>query len=177
MRTLTVRKSGTNFSLGWHRLNISDAKYGTYNDMKFLDIWFDGYPENFTMRVYEKRGKNGEEFAIGQIFRFANAGITEALEGPDNNVVVKIDDNASNLKGSHLNVYFHKDGDYVRALKQVAPTVFHNTAEEFTEDDVEYWKGRAEKYYLDYVKDSAHHTHSPNGTTSKTETVEETIPF
>ena len=64
MRTLTVRKgSGTNYTTGWHTLLISNAKYGDYNGSKFLDVWFDTYPENFTMRVYEKIGKDGEECA------------------------------------------------------------------------------------------------------------------
>ena len=52
MRTLTVRKSsGTNYVHGWHTLTISNAIYGDYNGTKFLDVWFDNYPENFTMRV------------------------------------------------------------------------------------------------------------------------------
>ena len=173
MRTLTVRKgSGTNYIPGWHKLTISNAKYGDFNGAKFLDVWFDSYPENFTMRVYEKVGTDGEAFAIGQVFRFANAGITDGLDGPDGNVVVKIDDDTGNLKGKHLNVLFHKDGDYTRALKQCAPTCFKNIIEEFHENDVEYWKGRAEKYYTDYVLNKS------NGTTSTvSETETEDIPF
>ena len=153
MRTLTVKKGGggSNYTTGWDTLNITNAKYGDYNGAKFLDVWFDGYPENFTMRVYEKKGPDGEEFAIGQVFRFANAGITDGLDGPDGNVVVKIDDDANHLRGKEINVFFHKDGEYTRALKQCAPTPFKNIIEEFTDSDVEYWKGRAEKYYQDYV--------------------------
>ena len=152
MRTLTVKKgSGTNYTTGWHTLTISNAKYGDYDGNKFLDVWFDGYPEHFTMRVYEKKGPDGEEFAIGQVFRFTNAGITDGLDGPDGNVVVKIDDDANHLRGKEVNVYFHKDGEYTRALKQCAPIPFKNIIEEFTEGDVEYWKGRAERYYQDFV--------------------------
>jgi len=177
MRTLTVRKGGgSNFATGWHTLTISDAKYGEWEAKKFLDVWFSGYPENFTMRVYEKKNKDGEEFAIGQIFRFANAGITDGLDGPDENIVVKIDDDAKNLKGHELNIYFYKEGEYSRALKQVAPTTFKNIIEEFNEADVEYWKSRAEQYYVDYVKDNTHTTPSTNGTTATTtETAD--IPF
>ena len=173
MRTLTVRKgSGTNYIPGWHNLTISNAKYGDYNGAKFLDVWFDTYPENFTMRVYEKVGTDGEEFAIGQVFRFANAGITDGLDGPDGNVVVKIDDDTGNLKGRQLNVFFHKDGDYTRALKQCAPTEFKNVIEEFHENDVEYWKSRAERYYTDYVLNKT------NGSTAEVaETETEDIPF
>ena len=170
MRTLTVRKgTGTNYSIGWHTLTISNAKYGDYEGNKFLDIWFDGYGENFTMRVYEQLGKNGEEFAIGQVFRFANAGITDGLDGPDGNVVVKIDDEASNLKDHEINVFFHKDGEYTRALKQCAPTCFKNIIEEFHENDVEYWKGRAETYYTDYVQNKNNGTvTNTNGSTAET---------
>ena len=175
MRTLTVRKgSGTNYMTGWHTLTVSNAKYGDYNGAKILDVRFDSYPENFTMRVYEKTGKDGEEFAIGQVFRFANAGITDGLDGPDGNIVVKIDDDTSQLKDKELNVFFHKDGEYTRALKQCAPTCFKNIIEEFNEADVEYWKGRAEKFYTDYVLNKT------NGTTTTehsatTETAD--IPF
>ena len=175
MRTLTVKKgSGTNYTTGWHTLTISNAKYGDYDGTKFLDVWFDGYSEHFTMRVYEKVGKDGEEFAIGQVFRFANAGITDGLDGPDGNVVVKIDDDTGNLKTKELNVFFHKDGDYTRALKQCAPTEFKNVIEEFHEGDVEYWKGRAEKYYTDYVLNSSNGEAVTNGTPV---TSDEDIPF
>ena len=177
MRTLTVKKSsGTDYSLGWHTLTISSAKYGDWEGNKFLDIWFDSYPENFTMRVYEKKGKDGEEFAIGQVFRFANAGITEGLDGPDGNVVVKIDDDTAHLKGKQIYVYFHIDGEYTRALKQCAPTEFKNIIEEFTQGDVDYWKKRAEKYYTDYInKDKS--SGSTFAETSDTQSQEAEIPF
>ena len=172
MRTLTVRKGGTDYTIGWHTLTVSDAKYGDWEDHKFLDVWFDGYPENFSMRAYEKKSKDGEEFAIGQVFRFANAGITDGLEGPDGNIVVKIDDDTKHLHGKPLNVYFHKDGDYTRALKQVAPTEFENVIEKFTENDVSYWKRRAEQYYTDYVAKDSDTPHVTNGATETAD-----IPF
>ena len=175
MRTLTVRKgSGGTYATGWHTLTVSGAKYGEYNDAKFLDVWFKDYPENFTLRVYEKRNTAGEEFAIGGVFRFANAGISDALDGPDGNVVIKLDDSAETLVGHQLNVYFHKEGEYSRALRQVAPTVFKNIVEEFTEADVEYWKGRAEKFYLDYVKNS---TNGSTESVTTNGTPEEVVPF
>ena len=174
MRTLTVKKGGggSNYTVGWHTLNITNAKYGDYNGAKVLDVWFDGYPENFTMRVYEKKGPDGEEFAIGQVFRFANAGITDGLAGPDGNVVVKIDDDANHLRGKEINVFFHKDGEYTRALKQCAPIPFKNIIEEFTEGDVEYWIGRAEKYYQDYVLKNTDDT-----TTTSTPKNLDAVPF
>ena len=90
-RTLTVRKStgGSKFSEGWHTATVSTAKYGDWNDTKFLDVCFEGYSDKMNMRVYAKEGKNWEEFAIGNIFRFANAGISDGLEGADGNVTIK----------------------------------------------------------------------------------------
>ena len=178
MRTLTVRKgSGTDYKTGWHVLTVSNAKYGDWEGKKFLDVWFDGYSENFTMRVYEQKGKDGEEFAIGQVFRFANAGITDGLDGPDGQTVVKIDDDTSHLTGKQLNVFFHKDGEYTRALKQCAPTEFKNIIEEFTGSDVEYWQGRAEKYFTDYVLNKENGVVAPaNGTTTDTHETAD-IPF
>ena len=179
MRTLTVRKgSGVNYGTGWHTLTISNAKYGDFEGNKFLDVWFDGYSENFTMRVYEKKGSDGEEFAIGQVFRFANAGITDGLDGPDGNTVVKIDDDTKHLVGKELNVFFHKDGEYTRALKQCAPTEFKNIIEEFNPSDVEYWQGRAEKYFTDYVLNRENGVTAPtsNGTTTDAHETAE-IPF
>jgi len=126
-RTMTIKKGGgTDFSQGWKTVTIANAKYGDYNGTQYLDLWFEGYPETFNARIYATKGSNGEEFAIGQVFRFANAGITGGLEGPE-------------------------DGEYTRVLKQFAPTVFANDVESFQEKDVDYWKGSAERYYNNYI--------------------------
>ena len=87
---------------------------------------------------------------------------------------VKIDDDVNHLKGKEINVYFHKDGEYTRALKQCAPTEFKNIIEEFHEGDVEYWKGRAEKYYTDYVLNSTNNT--TDTTTTAPKNLDE-VPF
>ena len=106
-RTLTLPKRGTGlWNEGWHTLTINKAEYGDWNDSKFIDVWFDGYPDNFNMRVYAKEGKNGEEFAIGNLFRFANAGISDALESAEGETTIKINDSAESLHGSTVNVYF-----------------------------------------------------------------------
>tara|TARA_R110002020_G_scaffold84062_5_gene208544 strand:- start:43 stop:594 length:552 start_codon:yes stop_codon:yes gene_type:complete len=154
-RTITIKKGGGGaYSPGWHELTISKAKYNEYQGTKCIDIWFEGYPDNFNARVYAKNGKNGEEFAIGQVYRFANAGITGALEGPDKTMMIKIDDSAEALVGCKLNGYFYKDGDYSRCLKQFAPTIFKNEVEEFSENDIIYWKSKAVNYFENYVKDN-----------------------
>tara|TARA_R110002020_G_scaffold471536_2_gene698712 strand:- start:845 stop:1381 length:537 start_codon:yes stop_codon:yes gene_type:complete len=153
VRTLTVRTGGgSSFSTGWHTKTIEKAEYGDYNDSKYIDVWFEDFPPTLNMRVYAKENSNGEEFAIGNLFRYANAGISSALEGQGGTKVVKLDDSVEQLIGKNLNVYIHKDGKYSRVLNQCAPTEFQNVVETFSTDDVQYWKDRAEKYFLEYVK-------------------------
>ena len=171
MRTLTIKKGGGgNFHPGWNTTTITRAEYGTYNGSKFIDVWFDGFPESLNMRIYETRNKDGEEFAIGQLFRFANAGIVEGLEGPDGNMVVKFSDEPENLNGCTLNIYLYKDGDYLRILKQTAPTVFNNAVDSFNEEDITFWHKKAEAYYHKYV------LKSDNGVAER-ETMTAEVPF
>ena len=152
MRTLTVKQnSGSIWTEGWHELTISTAKYGDYNGSKFIELGFKDYPDNFTLRIYAKVGRDGEEFAIGNVFRFANAGITEVLEGTGGDKVVKLDDSAENMVNSTLNVFFYKDGEYTRAYSSVAPTVFENAIDNFTENDVAFWKEKAETRFKNYT--------------------------
>ena len=135
-RTLTLPKKGSGlWTEGWHTMKINKAEYGDWNGTKYLDLWFDGYSENFNMRVYEKISKNGEEFAIGNIFRFANAGITDALESADGETVIKMNDDADELKDKTVNVFLYADGKYKKALSQIAPVPFKNIVEEFNEKD------------------------------------------
>ena len=155
MRTLTVKQGGSNWATGWHTLTISKAKYGNYNESKFLELGFADYPDNFTLRIYAKVGKDGEEFVIGNVFRFANAGIQEVLEGTGGDKVVKLDDSAEQMMGKKLNIFFYKDGEYTRAYSSVAPTVFENSIDTFTERDVEFWKNKAETRFRDYTPNNA----------------------
>ena len=181
MRTLTVKKtSGTLWATGWHKLTISAAKYGDYNGSKFIELAFEDYPDNFTLRIYAKVGKDGEEFAIGNVFRFANAGITEVLEGTGGDKVVKLDDSADNMAGKSLNVFFYKDGDYTRAYSSVAPTVFENAIDTFTEKDVEYWKKKAETRFENYTPGSGTTVDSvieSNNVSKATSTSSPDVPF
>ena len=59
-----------------------------------------------------------------------------------------------------LNIFFYKDGEYTRAYSSVAPTVFENAIDKFTEKDVEFWKSKAETRFNNYTPGSA----STNGT-------------
>ena len=102
IKTISHNTGTGTWSAGWHTLTISKAEYGDWNGTKFLDVCFDGYSENMNMRVYAKEGKNGEEFAIGNVFRFANAGISDGLEGADGNITIKLDDSAEALIGKEM---------------------------------------------------------------------------
>ena len=157
MRTLTIKKGGGGgFSEGWNEVTISKAAYGDWQGTKFLDIWFADYPESLNLRIYAKKGKDGEEFAIGRIFRFANAGIQSVSSAADGESIVTIDDSPGQLANKTLNIFLFKEGEYFRVLSNVAPTEFENEVESFSSNDVEYWKKSAEKYYETYVAGSQH---------------------
>ena len=178
VRNLTIKTGGgSSFSTGWHTKLISKAEYGDYNGTKFMDVWFDDFPESLNMRVYEKKNANGEEFAIGNLFRYANAGITGALEGQGGTKIVKLDDSPEALIGKNLNVYVHKDGKYSRVLNQCAPTEFENIVETFSADDVQYWKDRAIKYFTEYVEPKMQKKLESVIDTSDSSENDEDIPF
>ena len=152
MRTLTVKSGGGNsFAPGWHLVTITTAQYGDFEGTQFIDTTFQDFPESFNMRIYSKHGTDGEEFAIGRLFRFADAGIAEVSKSDDGDAVVSIDDNPSNLVGKQVWIFMYKDGDYYRALNRIAPTEFENQLETFREKDVAYWKKNAEDYYTKFV--------------------------
>ena len=152
-RTFTLPKKGTGlWNEGWHTVTITKAEYGDWQDTKYIDVYFDGYPDNFNMRIYAKIGKDGEEFAIGNLFRFSDAGITDALESAEGETVIKMNDEAEELIGKTVNAYFYKDGKFTRILGQIAPVPFKNIVEEFTEKDVKYFKGRCESFFSKWVE-------------------------
>ena len=158
MRALTVKKGGDfvdKFPPGWHTLTIFKAEYGDFQESRFIDLWFKEYEDTpkLSCRVWAKKGKTGEEFAIGRLFRFANAGIQKVSKSDEGDAILTIDDSPSQLLGKKINVFFYKkDGNgYTEILPNIAPTVFTNDLETFKEDDVNYWKKQAEKYYQNYI--------------------------
>ena len=175
-RTLTLAKKGSgNWSEGWHTLTISKAEYGEWTGTKFIDVYFEGYPDNFNLRMYEKIGKNGEEFAIGNLYRFANAGITDALESAEGETVLKIDDSAEALVGKSINVMFYKDGKFTRVLSNVAPTEFSNIVDKFEAKDVTYFKGKAETFFSKWIEPKLKDVPAEETTTTEESTSD--IPF
>ena len=158
MRTFTLNSGsgGGNFTPGWQEVTVSKARYGTLdNGARFIDAWFgDSFPDSFNMRMYEKMSKAGEEFAIANLFRFAeNAGFVSSTETQEKGKhVITFDDSAEGLVGKTFNVYLYKNSDgYYRVLAKTAPIVGQGIVDTFTENDVSYWKGKAEDYYTQWV--------------------------
>ena len=177
-RTLTIRKGGTGqYTPGWHTVTISKAKYGKFEDSRFIDVWFNDFADTFKLRMYAKIGRDGEEFVIGQLFRFANAGITEALDGEGSDVIIKINDEAEELEGKDVNVYFYKDDSgYTAVLPQIAPTKFSNVVESFDDESITYWKNKAEAYFENYVMPKLTEV-TTNGTHTSTTSDVDAVPF
>ena len=87
IKTMSAVSGGNSvFSEGWHETSVRKAEYGIYNapngdSKRYLDIWFEDYPDNMNLRVYETFNKETKhEFAVENIFRYANAGIVANLD-------------------------------------------------------------------------------------------------
>ena len=169
MRTITIGEVGSNYEAGWHELTIRTAKYGKHDDSPYIDVWFEDYPDNFNMRTWAKTSENGEEWCIARLFRFANAGIVEALdEGGQKRAT--LNDDAEQLVGKRINILFFKeqnetDGkEYGRPYLVPAPTSFSNAVETFTEANVtslkraavENWRKMGKGTLPDHILNGTH---------------------
>ena len=110
MALLTLKRTENlgDLTPGWKTITVVAAKKGKYdgeNGTKYIDIMFEGYSENIKLRAHQKvYKKTGEEFCIGNIFRYANAGIEES-DGKQ----VKLDLSPKNLVGKSFQAYFYKN--------------------------------------------------------------------
>ena len=147
---------GGDWSHGWKEVTLKDAKYGMYNnEVRYVDAWFEEYPETINLRLYEAKSKDGEEFAIARLFKLANAGIVGEVQDSAGRKSIQYDDDAVNLNGKKLQVFFFKNEEgYFRVLNRVAPVPQDGDVISFSEDDAGYWKKQAEKYYEQYKKPS-----------------------
>ena len=146
---LTVKKSsdGGGFDEGWHIVIISEAEYGDYNDSKYIDLRFEGYPESLKCRVWEARNQEGEEFSVSNMIRYSNPDILEE-ESLNGETAATLDDSPAGLKGKALQVLFYqKDNGYTEVFQKVAPAEpFDNIVDNFTEAKIEKIKASAEDY-------------------------------
>ena len=156
---------------GWHTLTISKADYGDWNDKRYLECKFDGYPDNFTLRVYEAHNKEThEEFAVCKLFKLANAGIIDKVKSPSGKEAIQFDDDPIQLEGKSINAFFYKNAEgYNRISDRIAPVAQEGKVLSYSDDDVKFWKEAAEKHYVERLKADAPAT--------KPTTEEEEIPF
>ena len=145
---LTVKKSSdVGFEEGWQIVIISDAVYGDYNGSKYIDLFFEGYPESLKCRVWEARNQDGEEFSVSNMVRYSNPDILEELS-TDGELSASLDDSPAGLKGKKLQVLFYKkDNGYTEIFQKVAPAVpFENIIDNITEERILKIKTSAEAY-------------------------------
>ena len=168
MKTLTVKKTtGVSFGEGWHEVVMTKASPGKYSGgegTKYLDVFFDGFPESLKLRVHEKFNKEtNEEFAVLNLYRFSNSGIKEVLEGTDGNMTIGIEDEPENLIGNKVNVFFYKNKEgYTNVSEIIAPAAFKNDLEEFDEAGVERMKSSCEERIKRYLNNSPTENNNPD---------------
>ena len=156
IRTTAMGQGGELWNHGWHEVTIKDAKYGVYNnEVRYIDMTFEEYPETLNLRIYEAKSKTGEEFAIAKLFRLANAGIIGEVVDTSGKKMLQFDDEATNLVTKKINIFLYKNEEgYFRVLNRIAPIVQEGEVLSYNENDLSYWKNTAEKYYEDYKKPS-----------------------
>ena len=146
--SIVVKKSSeTGFSEGWHEVVIENAVVGDYNDSRYIDLFFEGYPESLKCRVWEARNQDGEEFSISNMVRYSNPDILEELS-TDGVLSASLDDSPAGLKGKQLQVLFYKkDNGYTEVFQKTAPAApFENIIDNFTEERILKIKTSAEAY-------------------------------
>ena len=86
IKTINSTATGQNkWEEGWHTLNKSEAFFGTWNEKRYAELKFEGYPDTLSLRVYEAHNKEThEEFNVAKLFRLANAGLIDLVKSPEN---------------------------------------------------------------------------------------------
>ena len=165
MGIVVTKKEGGGYDEGWKTVTISEATKGDFNGSKYIDLFFEGYPESVHCRVWEAKNKDGEEFSIANLFRYSNPTILEEMD-KDGTAAANLDDSPAGLKGKSLQVLFYKKANgYSEISKNVAPAVpFQNIVDNFDEDRITRIKESAERYQA--------RRNEANGVTAETETTE-----
>ena len=147
MSIIVTKKEGGGYEEGWKTVTISDAKRGDFNGSKFIDLWFESYPESLKCRVWEARSGDGEEFSVANMVRYSNPEVLEEMEN-DGTTAAKLDDSPAGLKGKSLQVLFYKKANgYSEVAQKVAPAhPFSNVIDNFTEERISRIKEAAERY-------------------------------
>jgi len=168
MLKLSVTEGG-NYPVGWHEVTIAKATDGDFDGTRYIDLHFKDLPENLKCRVWSAvNSETKEDFGIGNLFLYANAGLTEVEGG------VTIDDKAQHLHGKSLNVFFYEnDNGFTDAAQRVVPVI----RDGFSEGYVEKLKTKTETWVHGRTNGTV--THATNGTTTKTSHTNEgvEVPF
>ena len=117
-----------------------------------------------------------EEFALAKFFKLTNAGIIDKIKSPSGKEAIQYDDDESGLVGKEINGYFYKKGDYTEVSNRIAPVAQEGKVLSYNDDDVDYWKGVAEKHIKEYVKGKT--KNAPAVSNAETTTItDDDIPF
>ena len=187
VKTMSQKTSTGLYDAGWHELVISSAAYDTWKApdgtaKRYVDLSFEGY-DHMDLRIYEAKNRETDvEFKIANLFHYACAGIIDILNDPTGkNPVIQYDDEAENLVGTRINVFFYKkkadDGnEYSRPFDTVAPVEQETKYVSWTADDVARLKASAEKNFVRVKGDKVDHTN--HHTTAKATTISDAeLPF
>ena len=147
MGIVVTKKEGRGYDEGWKTVTVSDATKGDFNGSKYIDLFFEGYPETMKCRVWEARNKDGEEFSVSNMVRYCNPTILEEMD-KDGTTAASLDDSPNGLKGKSLQVLFYKKTNgYSEISQKVAPAVpFINIVDNFDENRITRIKESAETY-------------------------------
>ena len=158
-------KDGPNLPTGWETVTITKAVDGEHEGTRWIDLFFEGLPENLNCRLWSRVNEStGEDFGIGNVFRFTNAGVTDDGEG-----VLNIDDNVRHLHGKKAQILFYLNHNgYTDAAPRIVPTT--NSGIETAKIDA--LKAKAESWVRNKIG-SAH----ANGSVTSPATTEEAVPF
>ena len=171
MGIVVTKKEGGGYDEGWRTVIISDATKGDFNGSKYVDLHFEGYPDNLKCRVWEARSQDGEEFSVTNMVRYSNPNILEEMD-KDGTAAANLDYTPAGLKGKSLQVLFYKKANgYSEVSQKVAPAVpFQNIVDNFDESKIARIKQSAETY-------QARRNEANGVTTETTEAKSEETPW
>ena len=173
IKTMSVSSGGGQWTEGWHTLTISKAEYGDWNGTRVLDLYFEDYPETFNHRIFEAFDKEThEEYSLAKFFKLCNAGLIDKIKSPSGKEAIQYDDDESGLVGKQFNALFYKDAnDYNKICNRIAPVEQTGTVVSYSAEDVNFWKGVAEKYLNEKVQSA------PSQPASTDTVTAEDVPF
>ena len=186
VKTMPMSTGTGQYNAGWHEVTIRHATADAWTNPKgevrrYIDLLFDGYPDNMNLRIYEaKNSETGEEFKLVNLFRYAMAGIIDKLDDPTGKKpILQYDDDVVNLVGKRINAFIFKNQEgYNKFFDTIAPVEQEGEHYSFTADKVDALKVSAEKNFAKSNKSN----HITNGTIPKGTPVTHTpsnedIPF